>query len=149
MITCESIILHDDLVKKCQQNPWLKKNGIPFEDDPGFEADSPYQFMECKDITELLEMIGRGNWSIRQGFTWQSLAFVNQVNAGDEWWTIKRFPDGSLRAFESITFSRLIQSGVCHTGKRLYDLLDAWNNATTKQGIEDAWNITPSGRNLA
>ncbi len=135
------MIGYDALKLKCQDNPWLKVGGVEFEDDPGFEADSPYQFMECKDIPELLEMIGRGNWSIRQGFTWQSLAFINQCNGGDEWWTIKRFPDGTLCSFESITFGGLIQSGVVHTQKLLYDVLVDWNEATTKQGLDDAWNM--------
>ena len=36
------------------------------------------------------------------------LAFIQQVNGGDEWWTLKRRPDGSWLAFESYTMSYIL-----------------------------------------
>ena len=33
--------LQETLVALCQRNCWVKKNGIPFHDDPCLEADSP------------------------------------------------------------------------------------------------------------
>ncbi|WP_241670115.1 hypothetical protein [Bacillus cereus] len=51
----------------------------------------------------------QGNWSIRQGFALQNLLFVNQINAGDEWWTIRKKKDGNLIAFESISFQSMIE----------------------------------------
>lgn len=102
--------LHVKLVKKCQENLWLKKGGIPFEDDPYFELDSPYSFSEIDDI-EILEMFfDHGNWSIRNGVVYKDLVFINQVNGGDEWWTLKKDGDTYL-AFESVTFRSMIKCG--------------------------------------
>lgn len=99
--------LHTALIAKCQENKWLREGGIPFEDDPVFEHDSPYSFCEIDDI-EILEMyFDHGNWSIRDGVVYKDLVFINQVNGGDEWWTLKKDGEGYL-AFESITFGPII-----------------------------------------
>jgi hypothetical protein len=51
-----------------------------------------------------------GNWSIRAAVQHCDLIFVNQVNAGDEWWTLKIDGD-KLVPFESISWRRIIASG--------------------------------------
>ena len=35
--------------------------------------------------------------------------FIEQVNGGDEWLTIKRFPDGNIEDFESISWRHIIK----------------------------------------
>lgn len=99
--------IHQELVKVCQKNPWLKNGGIPFEDDPWLEMDSPFSFWQTGSINALRAYFDHGNWSIRNGVLFHDLAFVNQVNGGDEWWTLKRF-DGKWLPFESVTFSGII-----------------------------------------
>ena len=81
-----------------------------FVDDPMAELDYKYCFTECKTLDELKEYFLRGNWAIRQGFTYKSLAFINQENGGDEWWTVKKFPDGQLVSFESISMRHILTS---------------------------------------
>ncbi len=100
--------LHQRLMDKCQKNPWLKLHGLPFEDDPDFEADSPYVFSEIRTI-EILEMFfDHGNWSIRQGVVHRDMVFINQVNGGDEWWALKQ--DGnSYISIESVSFKPMIR----------------------------------------
>ena len=105
---------HDELVQACQRNAWIKDGGIAFEDDLYFEMDSPFSFVRTNDLKTLREYFAHGNWSIRSGIVYRDLAFINQVNGGDEWWTLKRF-DGKWVAFESITFRRVIKSGVFGT----------------------------------
>lgn len=65
--------------------------------------------MHIDDIDALREHFGRGNWAIRQGVVFDDLAFINQVNGGDEWWTLKR--DGEeWVAFESTSFAYVIET---------------------------------------
>ena len=121
-----------ELEQKCQDNAWLKRGGVIFEDDPCAENDYTYCFTECKTIEELKEYFLRGNWAIRQGFIYNSLAFINQVNGGDEWWTVKKFPDGKLIAFESITAIRIIETGD-HNGNPFEEFIGCMLRATKEQ----------------
>jgi hypothetical protein len=98
------------MVDKCQQNPWLKVGGIDFEDNFCCEHDYPY-YLERYDSPAMLQMFfEHGNWGTRCAVMYRDLIFVQQVNGGDEWWTLKI--DGErLVAFESITWAPLIQRG--------------------------------------
>ena len=46
----------------------------------------------------------------RTGIVYDDLAFIQQVNGGDEWWTLKKAPDG-WEAFESWTFGGILERG--------------------------------------
>ena len=65
--------------------------------------------------------------AIRSGCILDNLAFVNQINGGDEWWTVKKFADGDLIAFESITAEPIIKDG------EFDDLIDRFEKATKQQ----------------
>ena len=80
---------HEELVEKCQENGWLKVGGFDWQDDP-FLEEYPYEFSRTDSVDRLREALGSGNWAIRQGFCYRDLAFIQQVNGGDEWWTLKR-----------------------------------------------------------
>ena len=45
-------------------------------------------------MESLREFFVHGNWAIRQGILYDDLAFIQQVDGGDEWWTLKRTPEG-------------------------------------------------------
>ncbi len=96
---------HELLVAKCQENGWLKRGGYDWQDDP-FMEEYPYEFSKAESIEDLRNAFARGNWAIRQGFVYEDLAFIQQVNGGDEWWTCKRF-DGEWVDFESWSFGRI------------------------------------------
>jgi hypothetical protein len=69
-----------------------------------------------------------GNWATRQGVQYRDLIFVNQVNGGDEWWTLKL--DGrNLVPFESITIQAVILNG------RFADLIDRMHRAAPAQCV--------------
>ena len=96
---------HDGLVEKCQENGWLKVGGFDWQDDP-FLEEYPYEFSRTDSVDRLREALGSGNWAIRQGFCYRDLAFIQQVNGGDEWWTLKQ--DGKTWVpFESLSFKRI------------------------------------------
>lgn len=98
---------HEELVEKCQENGWLKVGGFDWQDDP-FLEEYPYEFSRTDSVDRLREALGSGNWAIRQGFCYRDLAFIQQVNGGDEWWTLKRDGD-AWTSFESWSFGAIAQ----------------------------------------
>jgi hypothetical protein len=80
------------------RNPWIR-----CADDPLFTRSS---FRVCETIDELIEKFRHGNWSLGNAFVYENLAFLNQVDGGDEWMTIKDWC-----AFESITFRAVLKHG--------------------------------------
>ncbi len=99
----------EELTEKQQKNTWLRRGG-PDEDPDYFPTyDYSYTYYECLTVEELKKACLYGNWAIRQCFTYRNLAFINQINAGDEWWTLKKFEDGRLLAFESCSMAAIIE----------------------------------------
>jgi hypothetical protein len=89
-----------------RENSWIRR-----ADDPPFTRTS---FYGCQSIDELEERLGFTNWSLGTAFYYRNLCFINQVDGGDEWLTIKAFRESrrlDSLAFESITFSRFIEEG--------------------------------------
>lgn len=79
-------------------NPWIR-----YACDPPFNENS---FCECSSIDELEEKISYGNCCLGAAFFYKNLCFINQVDGGDEWLTLK-----DDFAFESFTFSGIIRDG--------------------------------------
>jgi len=100
----------EELTAKQQENDWLRnrdaEDGV-YTEYPTYDY-SYNIYYECMTIEELKRAFLYGNWAIRQCFTYKNLAFINQINAGDEWLTLKKFEDGRLLDFESITMIRTI-----------------------------------------
>lgn len=94
------------LEAKCQENDWLKRGGIAWEDDPYME-EYPYSFDRCFSMQDLQDFFKQGNWPIRKGVVYGDLAFIQQVNGGDEWWTLKKDEAGNWHDFESICFKQI------------------------------------------
>lgn len=76
-----------------KRNPWIAEAY-----DPPFTVLS---FEFCRDVRYLAERILQGNWCLGQAFAFENICFINQIDGGDEWLTIK---DGL--SFESITMRR-------------------------------------------
>lgn len=81
----------------------MKNYWIRCATDPPFSKE---MLQECKSLEELEENLKWGNWSLGQGFYYDTLCFINQINAGDEWLAIRWNV-----AFDSITFRKIIKSG--------------------------------------
>lgn len=79
-------------------NDWIKEAY-----DPAFNKD---MFYKCHSLEELEGRFKQGNWSLGQAFYFENLCFINQVDGGDEWLTIKDDYD-----FESFTFEHIIKRG--------------------------------------
>lgn len=132
---------HEELVNKCQENSWLKINSPVFLMESLSERDYPYSFTECLNPEELLEKIGEGNWPIRKGFIYNSLAFINQVNGGDEWWALKKLPDDSIHRFESLSFGPKIRAGKDWGGRQLADVIRDLDAAKSLNELEAVWRL--------
>lgn len=124
--------VHEQLKAACQGNMWLMIGGIDFEDDPCMEADYDYTFITTDNPQALEAFFLHGNWCIRSGVVYKDVAFINQVNGGDEWWTLKYF-DGKWVAFESITFRLIIRDG------EFTETLDKLVNATLNDNGTVSW----------
>jgi hypothetical protein len=96
------------LVEKCQENGWLMRGGFDWQDDPYME-EYPYSFVRTKSMDDLRQFFAHGNWAIRQGILYHDLAFIQQVNGDDEWWTLKKNPQGNWVSFESWTFGEVAE----------------------------------------
>ncbi|MBQ2681905.1 MAG: hypothetical protein IJF97_08220 [Eggerthellaceae bacterium] len=94
------------LVAKCQENGWLRYGGYAWQDDPWLE-EYPYAFVRTDSMDDLREFFAHGNWAIRQGALFHDLAFIQQDDGGDEWWTLRRLDDGEWLAFESWSFGEV------------------------------------------
>lgn len=94
-----------------KENSWIKEAY-----DPPFNEDS---FYICRDVYELVEKLSHGNWSLGTAFVYRNLAFINQINGGDEWLVIRdHIP------FESWSCGYTIQNrGHLHFIKQVYKML--------------------------
>lgn len=79
-----------------RENPWVREAY-----DPPFRLES---FYPCYTVDELEHELTRLSWSIGAAFYYRDLAFIQQVEGGDEWLTIRHGI-----AFESITARPLIE----------------------------------------
>jgi len=104
----------EEWVRVGQRNPWIRGAF-----DPSFDKDI---FYECKDLEELTEQFLHGNWCLGSAFYLGNLCFINQINAGDEWLTIR-----NDTPFESITMRPTIRNG------ELPGLIERFKSATDEQ----------------
>lgn len=95
----------------CQTNDWIKTGGIDFGDwELMNEDDYPFAFPRLTTPRLLRAFFGDYGWAIRQGVQYHDLVFVQQVNGGDEYWTLKRF-DGVYLPFESMSMQYIVKEG--------------------------------------
>ncbi|WP_187768188.1 hypothetical protein [Paenibacillus sp. PL91] len=80
------------------ENPWISQANDPFFTRKSFHL--------CETAEELIEFFHRGNWCLGQAYIYKNLVFINQVNGGDEYLTIKDYSP-----FESITFQAVLRRG--------------------------------------
>jgi hypothetical protein len=93
------------IIDVCERNPWLRG---------GREAsqhDYRYGF-SWQTLDQLKESFRHGNWALRVGFCHRidddhDLIFVQQVNGGDEWLTLKH-SGAAIFPFESISWGLIL-----------------------------------------
>ena len=102
------------------RNPWISRAS-----DPPF---SVLSFEFCCDIRRLAERIlWEGDWNLGKAFVLDNLCFINQIDGGDEWLTIK-----DDLAFESITLQTHRET-VEAARRRLYRTVERIQRATLEE----------------
>jgi len=86
----------EDWIKIGKKNHWINNAW-----DPEFNKAS---FYECLTIDELKEKFLHGNWTIGTAFVYKNFCFINQVDGGDEFLTIRNNIE-----FESISAGYMIR----------------------------------------
>jgi hypothetical protein len=95
-----------------KKNEWIQEAY-----DPPFNTKS---FHECKDYAELIDKFAHGNWSLGLAFHFGDLCFIQKIDGGGEWLTIKQD-----RPFESISFDRIIERAGRETARKIIDRIRA------------------------
>jgi hypothetical protein len=103
------MIKHEEELKKaCRKNAWM----TDYEEYPLYDYN--WCFEEKSTWLGLSEFFKHGNWSIRQGVTFNYMgylfAFVQQVDGGDEWLTLI-WNKTEWKSYESCSFESAIEQG--------------------------------------
>lgn len=114
------------IIDECQSNWSLKE----FEEYPYDEY--PYNFSKIETAEELKKELCSGGYCIRTAFMYEDLAFVQQVDGGDEWLTMKQNGD-KFETFESISFYAMHKRG---GDEVVYDEIDRCLNYKFEQNQE-------------
>lgn len=90
------------LINACLENAWLS--------DEDFDlSDYHFDFIKCHRKLDLMNYMSQGNWALRQGFVYNDIAFVQQVNGGDEYLTLIKKNDEKWIAFDSVSVEKSIE----------------------------------------
>ncbi len=114
--------LKEAWLKIGKKNPWIREAV-----DPPFTMESLSGEADCESVQQLVRNILRGNWCLGTAFHHEDICFINQVEGGDEWLTIK-----GKTPFESITFHTAWESDE-QAEKRAYETIDRIQRATEEQ----------------
>ncbi|GAG40121.1 unnamed protein product, partial [marine sediment metagenome] len=118
-------------VKEGNKNYWISGQANIDDGDLFFEDYFNEESIKiCSSINELRDKFNFGCWARCVSFIYKNLCFVNQINGGDEWLTMKAFnvPDNpEIISFESITMKAFIKK------HKFKDLITRLCNATKDQ----------------
>lgn len=101
------------LVLSCLKNRWLARGISP--DRRNATPTKDFSFFNSESLDALFEYFRSGPHAIREGVIFERLAFVQQVDMGDEWLVLKRELDEESGEmfwfpFESYSFQSIIKS---------------------------------------
>jgi len=104
-----------DFAERCYQigmrNGWCSGQVAREEGDFIVEEDrlnrNSFSVIDGGDADTLKAFFRVGNWCLGQAVLYKNLCFIQQVDGGDEWLTIKDFEGGAI-SFESISFQHIL-----------------------------------------
>lgn len=103
------------LIHSCLGNAWLNDNEYDL-------SEYPFDFIKCHRKLDLMNYMSQGNWALRQGFVYRDIAFVQQVNGGDEYLTFIKKNDWNWIAFDSVSVEKTIEKNQFYSYfKDIYD----------------------------
>lgn len=94
------------------KNYWCSGTAARSDGDYIVEEDrlNKNSFKIYENLEEIKETLSRDNWCLGTSCIYNDLCFMNQVDGGGEWLTIKRFGDEAI-AFESMSMAAIIKDG--------------------------------------
>lgn len=119
-----------DFAERCykigMQNGWCSGTFAMADGDFIVEEDrlNRKSFCVADDEETLMEFFAVGNWCLGQAIIYRNLCFIQQDSGGDEWLTIKDFPDQAID-FESISWRHILRGS-------------EWNPTDPKEGMAKA-----------
>lgn len=122
-MSAEFNVQETEIIEGCRGNHWLSN----WEDYPAYDYN--YGFRTARTPEELKNIFSEFSWSIRSVVIFEELAFVQQVNGGDEWLTLKR-ENGLYQSFESVSFSIIIEK---NGDAQFYEYLEKLRTKTIAQ----------------
>lgn len=103
------------LIHSCLGNAWLNDKEYDL-------SEYPFDFIKCHRKLDLMNYMSQGNWALRQGFVYKDIAFVQQVNGGDEFLTFIKKNDWNWIAFDSVSVEKTIENNQFYSYfKDIYD----------------------------
>lgn len=90
------------LIHSCLGNAWLNDSEFNL-------SDYPFDFIKCHRRLDLMNYMSHANWALRQGFVYKDIAFVQQINGGDEYLTFIKKNDWNWIAFDSVSVEKSIE----------------------------------------
>ncbi len=102
----------DKLVFACLKSRWLTQGLQPTRNNA--PETSPFSFQIAESIKDLRDYFRGSPHGIREGVVFKALAFVQQVDCGDEWLVLRRILDDESgntywMPFESASFGRAVK----------------------------------------
>ena len=132
-------VAEKDFAERCyklgMKNGWCSGRYAREDGDYIVEEDrlNRNSFSVIDDVDTLKAFFRCGNWCLGSAVIYKKLCFIQQVDGGDEWLTIKDFEGGAI-AFESISFKHILkgQDGNKEFDEYLARLLEASKEACLK-----------------
>lgn len=105
-MTTEELRFWAKAYKVGMTNPWCSGRAAKEDGDYIVKEDRLNRGSVCAidDVEELKKFFRHGNWCLGQAVIYKKISFIQQVDGGDEWLTMKLFSDGTVRVIDSITF---------------------------------------------
>ncbi len=100
----------ESLRAKCCENAWLKPASSADGDEDG-HAPLVLNLQFATSVDEVKDYLTRSRHHIRDGVVIDDVALIQQVDLGDEWWTLKRDERGAWHEFESLSFAPMMKNG--------------------------------------
>ena len=101
----------DRCYKLGMRNGWCSGRYATEEGDFIVEEDrlnrTSFSIIDGGDADTLKAFFRCGNWCLGSAVIYKNLCFIQQVDGGDEWLTIKDFEGGAI-SFESISFKHIL-----------------------------------------
>lgn len=102
--------LCESLRRKCRENAWLKSAADDEANDDG-HGRLALEVGFAVSLEEAESFLSAAGHSVGDAVIWEDIAFVQQVDNGDEWWVLKLDAGDRWQQCESISVGPMLEAG--------------------------------------